>query len=333
MRIASNVIKPMQNIWKNTEAHFANRKIVKNLIYLKEILFIKKSLRGKTCILQFRGGSPGLFSYVINSLGFVRYAHKRGMIPVIDLQSFETTYLSKEHVGEMNAWEYYFEQPCRIGLQSIKREYCEVYDISDFLKIEPTQTPSWDMNWWGCLTEGSLNNRMWRAYCHRYIKLSDKAINKLDCIYNNLIKDGDRVLGVLCRGTDYTQRRPSGHPVQPTAEMMIEKIDAVIKERGYNKIYLATEDKLIFNKFKFHYGEKIISIESNLIDYNGKSWINTLLPSDEQGKIDKGMDYLMSIMILSRCKAFIAGRTSGSMGVMLLTKGFEYSYFYDLGYY
>ncbi|MBQ6971073.1 MAG: hypothetical protein IJP86_01815 [Synergistaceae bacterium] len=47
----------------------------------------------------------------------------------------------------------------------------------------------------------------------------------------------------------------------------------------------------------------------------------------------RGLEYLVSILFLSRCRGFIASMTSGSTGVMCLSEGFEYLYVFDLGLY
>lgn len=47
----------------------------------------------------------------------------------------------------------------------------------------------------------------------------------------------------------------------------------------------------------------------------------------------EGLEYLSQIIILSRCDCFVAGLTSGTIGAMLLTNGYEYSYIFDLGLY
>jgi len=295
-----------------------------------ELQKINKKTTGDPCVFRCKGGAPGLFSYVVQVLGFVRYAHKHNLKPIIDLQSFENTYLSKDSVGKLNAWDYYFEQPSNNGINDVDLGKCQIFDTTDPERQGLLKMPWWD---WDCLVEGSVTNRMWRAYAHKYIRLSERSQQKLESIYQRLVKEGDKVIGVQCRGTDYTRHKPKDHPVQPSPEMVMAKVESLIREKGYNKIFLATEDGIVFRQFKERFGDKIIASDEKHVDYDGKAWINAVLPSVEQEKLDHGMDYLMSMMMLTRCDAFVAGRTSGSVGVMLLSNGFEYSYLFDLGYY
>ena len=63
----------------------------------------------------------GLFSHVMTNMGLVKYALDRGYIPVIDMQNTKNTYLEPDQVGKVNAWEFYFEQPCGYSLRDIKK--------------------------------------------------------------------------------------------------------------------------------------------------------------------------------------------------------------------
>lgn len=303
---------------------------IKDCLKWIEGVQINKNISGHPIVFQCRDGSPGLFSYVVHVLGFVRYAHKHNLMPVVDLQTFENTYLGKGSVGKLNAWEYYFKQPANIAVTELDLETCEIFDTRDTNRNGQLKMPWWD---WECFDQNSVTCKMWRAYAKRYIKLSDKALSLVDETYARLVKPGDKVLGIQCRGTDYTKHKPHAHPVQPSPEMVMAKAEELIKTKGYNKIFLATEDGIVFRKFKEKFGDIIIASDDTHVDYDGQSWVNNILPQGEQEKLDHGMAYLISMMMLTRCNAFVAGRTSGSIGVMILSKGFEYSYIYDLGFY
>lgn len=46
-----------------------------------------------------------------------------------------------------------------------------------------------------------------------------------------------------------------------------------------------------------------------------------------------GLDSLKSIYILSKCNGLIAGRTSGTVGATVLSKGYEFMNIFTLGRY
>ena len=47
----------------------------------------------------------------------------------------------------------------------------------------------------------------------------------------------------------------------------------------------------------------------------------------------RGVEYLTTISMLSKSYAFVGGRTSGSVGAMLLSDGYKSTYVFDLGRY
>lgn len=282
------------------------------------------------CVFRCRDGSPGLFSYVVHVLGFVRYTHKNNLIPVVDLKSFKNTYLDETSVGMVNAWDYFFKQPSQLRLEDVSLNDVDIFDTRDIERSSQLKMPWWD---WDCFDEHSITCKMWRAYAQKYIHFSDNAQKVVDDTYNSLFSYDDNVLGIQCRGTDYTRHKPKDHPVQPSPDMVIEKAEQLIAEKGYNKIFLATEDGVVFKKFKEHFGDIVVSSDKKHVDYDGQSWVNNVLPAGQQEKFDHGMAYLVSMAMLTKCNAFIAGRTSGSIGVILLSKGFDYSYIWDLGFY
>lgn len=279
-------------------------------------------LSPKFYIIRRRDSNVGLFSYYITFLGAIRKAVDAGYIPVIDMMSYQNTYLAKEQVGKENAWESFFEQPCG-------------YDLSDarfhqkFIDSGNVDYPYPPIS----LKPGSQKYQEWKVFADRYIRIAPQVECAIEEAYQQIVPQGKRALGVLCRGTDYVKLRPHRHPVQPTAEMMIQKVKECLQEWDCEYIYLATEDSEICEKFKREFGHKLLYRAQDKIDYNKNTYLSQYLPSDTAGKIKKGQDYLISIGVLTKCNALIAGRTSGTIGALLLPNRFEKIYLWDLGVY
>ena len=68
-------------------------------------------------------------------------------------------------------------------------------------------------------------------------------------------------------------------------------------------------------------------------DYKVRKGVPEYRISRENDYYLRGKEYLTTIVMLSRADCFIGGRTSGTVGMMLLSDGFEYSYVYNLGRY
>lgn len=144
---------------------------------------------------------------------------------------------------------------------------------------------------------------------------------------------GKKILGVLARGTDYINAKPYNHPIQPTPEQLMEKIDTVMELSRCDKIYLATEDKGFYERFKEKYGDRLIAVEARRYETLGKENINVVRKAEEKDGYTMGKDYLITILLLSRCHCLVAGNTSGTIGALLLNKSYEYKYIFDLGVY
>ncbi len=271
-------------------------------------------------IIRRRDPKVGLFSYFITNLGGIRKAVESGYTPVIDMMTYPNTYLSAEDVNQINAWEYFFEQPCKYTLQNTKF-HCKIVNSGEVEYSLPS------------LNSNPQEFLIWKEYANQYIRFSSKALHEIDTAYQQLIPAGKRILGVLCRGSDYINLRPHGHPVQPTVEMMIEKVESALIDWQCEYIYLATEDYDICEKFKEKFGQKVIFQTADKLHYDHSGYVSDYMPAATSSKLQQGMTYLVSIGILTRCNAFIAGNTSGTLGVMLLPNQFEHTYIWDLGLY
>ena len=278
-------------------------------------------------IIRRHGHNVGLFSYFITILGGIAYAEQKGYIPVVDMKNYPNTYLYDSEAGHVNAWEYYFTQPDSLTLEEALscREY--ILGRDTVLHSRPSQSAAAFYN-----KDGKLD--YWRRICKKYIHFTQPV---LDGIERELQKfAGKRVLGVSIRGTDYSGLRPHGHPVQPTTQQCIMKTREVLCEGSYDAVYLATEDKNIIAAFREEFEEKLILPDRDAIDFDASSdkWITECFNDRrENDKYLTGLEYLVSMLILTKCTGLITSITSGSTGIMCLSDGWEYLYVFDLGVY
>ena len=146
--------------------------------------------------------------------------------------------------------------------------------------------------------------------------------------------DVSNMLGVYIRGTDYTNKKPSGHPVQPTLKQLMNKIDEFLDMyQDINGIFLVTEDKKLYLQLKQKYNSLIkISFEDNLIEQNKNQFLYKALK--DKNKVDQGKKYLVKILLLSRCKYLVTSITNGS-ACALAFNGNRYKdkYIFELGLY
>ena len=143
---------------------------------------------------------------------------------------------------------------------------------------------------------------------------------------------GKRICGVLARGTDYTTLQPYFHPVQPTVDQLCGKIDEYRRRFDCEKIYVATEDQKILETLKRKYNSDLLYSDQKRIAHTDKYLNDTPEFVNRSGRI-RGIEYLKSIYLLSKCNGLVAGRTSGTVGAVLMSKGYEFQYVFSLGRY
>lgn len=275
-----------------------------------------------------RGSDCGLFSHLQTVLSGLKFALDRNWLPVVDLRTLKTIYHEPEEVGRVNVWEHYFEQPCGLSLQDVETAK-DVVVTKDFGWPE---YPSADMD---LLADKNGLLSYWRDVVRRYVRLKPTVVAALrDAFAEVFGGSNDDVLGVFVRGTDYTRIRPVGHPVQPTIGQAVADARRMMAEFGLRRIFLVTEDRQVVEGFRAAFGSALVMKEQRLVDYDG-GYIGECAIDRvrERERYCRGLDYLINVLLLSRCRHVLASRASGSVGAALFADGSCRMRFYDLGVY
>ena len=114
----------------------------------------------------------------------------------------------------------------------------------------------------------------------------------------------------------------------------MDTIRAKLDEYNCNKIFLATEDKSIEQTCKDTFGESCITFDKEFVNYNvpGKV-ITSFRFNREDDNFLQGKEYLIEMLLLTKCNSLVMHRTYGTLGVMILGEHFENAYFFNLGIY
>ena len=162
-----------------------------------------------------------------------------------------------------------------------------------------------------------------------------KLLKKQKILEKNFLKILKLFLAIFLRGTDFVATRSGGHSVQPEPEVVFNDVDKFDEKNNYDFYFLDTEDYLIRDKFKNKYNKKLKYLETNLsFGYDYKSGKARLAYNKNiNGNINFMKNYLINIIILSKCIDIICGRTNGSVMAFIITKGFRNIKAYNLGSY
>lgn len=290
----------------------------------KKVSYGKENVDKTFFVIRRATCNVGLFSYVMTNMGLVKYAVDRGYIPIIDMKSMRNTYLEPEQVQKINAWELYFEQPGRYTLEDIKKSKNVI--LSNGIISKTLDYPDISIVW------DKMKLEKWQHIFGKYFCIKESLLEEYKREKEKLWKD-ERVLGVLARGTDYVSLRPTGHPIQPTVNQIIDKVQEVMADMCCEYIFLATEDKMIHQQMKEQYGDRLRAVDITRYTTEGKQNINDFHTDRNNDRYLKGKEYLFSIWLLTQCNGLVAGNVGGTHGALLMGTQYEYSYVFDLGTY
>lgn len=252
--------------------------------------------------------------FLNNMIGVIVSSLYKGYAPIIDVK----------HSG-VNIWEMFLKQPFSDVTGSYRHSDAIAKDVKSVL------SPSFK----SIYKKEEL--ALWCKFYKHFVKLNDETKQYIDNECADVFAGGRRVLGVLCRGTDYVTLRPSGHPIQPTLEQIFSLVAEKMTALNIDYIYLATEEESIKERFENEYpGLVLVNKRSYYDDYykNKCRYIREVGFERENDSYYKGLEYLSSIVILSRCNALIGGNTGGSCAAMFMNNmKYEYSCLFDLGCY
>lgn len=267
------------------------------------------------CITKATWDYPLFHMYfIVNMLDNILYCLSNKYKPLIQFENSE----------KINLWEQFLEQLYFVSPQD-KKYQCNELDASLSWPLNPTKE------------EISKFGKLYRTF----VKPNEQTQKYFDNEYEKLIK-GKRVLGVLCRGTDYTANKPKNHPIQPEVDDVIALVKEKLDELKCEWIYLATEEEKIADKFEKAFPGKILvnkrkyydefdAIRENQGENARISWVHF---DRENDNYYKSLEYFSSVNLLSKCTALIAGNCGGSRTALYLNNNhYEYSYLFDLGIY
>jgi len=267
--------------------------IVKKIVTHRKVMIINEMVWGGT-----------YFNVAVlnNILGLVIYCLYLGYIPIIQINEDDENAFS---------WDWYFKQPLE--------DYTSTVKIKSYKALNK-RSVGFSCQW--IFEQSGVDYARWHFIYKNLVLINDKT---KEYIENENTKLGgvDTVLGVLMRGTDYISLKPKGHPIQPEIDEVIEKAQDIMINNNYRAIYMATEDETYFNAFEKKFGvDKVLSNER--VYYNKK-----YIPGDLIGRVHfdrendnykKGLEYLSSIVLLSKCKSLLAGNCGGTKFALLYSE-------------
>ena len=106
-----------------------------------------------------------------------------------------------------------------------------------------------------------------------------------------------------------------------------------MKEWKCDKLFLATEDKNILKMFQESFGDYLLTFDKEFVDYKPGTVVGKNRIEREDDYFLSGKDYLIEMMLLSKCNSFVATVGAGNTCVMFLAENFDNVHVFNLGLY
>lgn len=305
-------------------------------------------------VIRSRIDTWGLIACYNHVLGHIKLALEQGYIPVVDMKNYSNTYLEPEKLHKENAWEYYFHQPTDHTLEEAYRSrhvilmdgmppkeahprgqgklYLDYFKqkAGDFQAVSASQKESGGENERNIREEVEYNTRVIRE--HMRIRREVQA--HIGEQYQKLFSKEEKVLGVLCRGTDISLRRPTGHSVMPRTEEMIGRAGELMEQWGCARIFLTTEETAAVERFREAFGDRVFYTECARYGDTGDRLLADIQFDRKNDRYLRGLEYLTNIALLSRCDCLLGVYVGGTVGALEMNGGrYEHVEIMDLGVY
>lgn len=255
-------------------------------------------------IIRYPIETDGLGCVISATTDIMKMAFDKCMIPVVDLSIPEECNQFTSGKQE-NMWTYYFEQMGKVDVKEAYQSQNVIFWDNVFDKFNPylqetvTFKKAFSIKECLCLSENT------RSYCQQQ--------------YEKIIPQNEKILGVVARGTDY--RTICNY--QGNIDNFIQKSLEKMSLWNCTYIFLATEDKEIFEKFcQTGLKEHLLFQNQNRYDYqkeeNRLSLLGKIKKREHEDGQMEGLKYFSVLYMLSKCHCLI---TNVKCGAFLVAKG------------
>lgn len=243
------------------------------------------------------GDGIGFFAELGMTLLKLYFADVRGFVPYVNWGDNYLYYEPEGIQGEKNAFLHYFKPVSEI--ENIERASHVVYS-------EDSHTNQVKGLYGAVSYEVSDDyvDAMARML-KKYIGYNDKTHLYLQEEYNKLLGD-KKTVGVHFRGTDF-KKLYNNHPVPVRIEQEIEKVKELLEQKGYEQIFLATDEEEAVRQFRQAFGDKVRIYEDTFRNEESDESIAFSQSGRENHHYKLGLEVLRDQYTLTRCDGLVCG--------------------------
>ena len=247
-------------------------------------------------------GNLGIFTIFNKATSCARYAKKKGFIPVPMLVNIKGPLgIYQDYKGD-DVWHKFYEQPEGYSLEEVwnsENVYYSptFYNAAIMQRLMDQYSGDIELSW----PDGKYNVAVKKYICERE---------------SRFLPYPEKTLGVLARGTDYINTHLANHSKHATKEMLCDKIDSALEDWGLDYIYLATEDASYCDFFKERYKDKIFYTDQERFAISAGELLADMHRNNSHKRDGflLGVEYILSILLLSKCNSIIASGGCSGLG-------------------
>lgn len=243
------------------------------------------------------GNGIGFFAELGMTLIKLHYADDRGLVPYIHWGEGYVYYEQEGIRGEKNAFLHYFKPAS------------EVLSIAHAAHVLDQET-------WHCsqvkALYGAVSYEVSQEYIdamarmlRKYIRYNDETEKYLKDEYERLLGD-KKTIAVHYRGTDFNKGY-NNHPVPVKVEQEIEKVRELLRTKGYEQVFLATDENAVVERFRQEFGGMVKVYEDTYRDDGSGESIAFSRSDRKNHHYRLGLEVLRDQYTLTRCEGIICG--------------------------
>lgn len=297
--------------------------IMSSLYWLKREFYYGPENPDKTFYLIKQPVKENGLTAVINNVIGVKQkirSLRPEFIPVVDLGIAGDPNQFAGVSGE-DVWGMFFEQISEYTLQEVYNSQHVILDQNSNLTLNPY------------MTEFTFSNQRAELVYGKDLQYRRDVIEHTNEVLDAVFpKDKKRILAVVVRGSDYLIPRTSKYvPHGLSARETLDKAIKYVDEKGFDFVYLATEEQGILELFTGSaLKDRLIFTKQKRIDFRKEEYQDKLLlevfaDDHEDDPIARTLDYIATLEGLTRCDALLANVTCGAV-TYALGRGTTYEF-------
>lgn len=270
------------------------------------------NLDKKLYVIQFDDAiGLGMCALIRFTLDKLIYSEFFGFTPVV-LWGGTTLYSEEEDLQKgVDAFSKYFVPIGERYAEQLDKSYMVAYShISDKLSTNSYNTSDDELQ---NLSDAYKKYFVINSELNEYIQNETKKMNI-----------STHTIGVHVRGTDYNKHFKN-HPVVVTKEEYLLETKRMLDEYGYEKVFLATDEKAVVELFKRELGESVIYYK-DVYRGDGTESVHGSNDSRYRHRYKLGCEVLRDVYTLSQCGALIAGLSNVPLLARIVKKSMGKEY-------